>query len=74
MISLEIERSIVIVGVSDRMDDCVFVLLSDDVEPPVDVDCRSRFDVIGERLAPIDERRLLVVVRFVDGRTIGTTR
>ena len=68
MISFDTDRSIAMlvlvlveVGVSDRthgMDACVFVLLIDEVEPPVDVDCRCRLDVDEESVEPNDERRV----------------
>ena len=84
MISLDTDRSIDIVvvdddvGVSmcvDGFDACVLVLLSDDVEPPVDVDCRWRFDAVES----MDERRLVGTVGFgrafaVGGRRTGTRR
>lgn len=67
IISLETDRSIFIVvdavGVSARVvqgiDVCVFVLLNDDVEPPVDVDWRCKFDVDEEIVEPNDERRFV---------------
>lgn len=52
-------RVVVDVGVSERVpgsDPWVFVLLNDDVEPPVDVDWRCNFDE-GEIVGLNDERR-----------------
>lgn len=51
------------------------VLLSDDVEPPVDVDCRWRLDAVES----MDERRLVGIGGFgrafaVGGRRTGTRR
>ncbi len=79
IISFETDRRIEIVGISERVlgiDPWVFVLLNEDVEPPVDVDCRSKFDVI---VGLNDERRFvesdgLGRIFVVDGRTIGTIR
>ncbi len=83
IISFDTDRSIEIVvedgTVSERVhgiDAWVFVLLNDDVEPPVDVDWRCKFDVV----APIDERRFVdiggLVRTFVvgGGRRMGTKR
>ncbi len=82
IISFETDRRIEVVGVSERVhgiDPWVFVLLNEDVEPPVDVDCRSKFDVIGEMFVPNDERRFvesggLGRAFVVDGKTMGTIR
>ena len=78
MISLDTDRSmamlVVDVDVSDRthgMDACVFVLLIDEVEPPVDVDCRCRFDVDDEIVEPNDERRVFDTGGFVRVFAVG---
>jgi hypothetical protein len=78
IISFDTDRRIVIVVDGFKfvhgIDDCVFVLLNDDVEPPVDVDWRCKVD--GE---PYDERRFvdsggLVRGFVVGGGTIGIKR
>jgi len=82
MTSLETERKIEVVGVAERVhgiDPWVLVLLNEEVEPPVEVDCRSKFDVIGEIFAPKEERRFVKTGGLgrgfvVDGRTIGIKR
>ena len=79
MISFDTDRSmamlaLVEVGVSDRthgMDACVFVLLIDEVEPPVDVDCRWRLEVDEESVEPNDERRVFDTGGFVRVFAVG---
>lgn len=85
-ISFETDRSIFIVvddvGVSERIhgiEAWVFVLLSDDVEPPVDVDWRCKFDVEEESVEPKDERRFvetggLSLGFMVEVATVGIKR
>ncbi len=82
IISFDTDRRIEDVGVSERVhgiDAWVFVLLNDDVEPPVDVDWRSKFDVVEEIVGPNDERRFVETgglgrILVDGGRTIGTKR
>lgn len=80
MMSFDTDRSmamlvvVVEVGVSDRthgMDACVFVLLIDEVEPPVDVDCRCRLEVDDEIVEPNDERRVFDTGGFVRLFAVG---
>jgi hypothetical protein len=77
MTSFDTDRRIVDVffGLIHGIDVWVFVLLKDDVEPPVDVDCRCKFD----GAEPNDERRFVETGGFsrvfvVGGRIMGTRR
>jgi hypothetical protein len=69
---VEFVRVFVDVGVSERIcgiDPWVFVLLNDDVEPPVDVDCRFKLDD-DEPDKLNDARRIVGVIALGRGRDV----